>query len=112
MGKVGNCQIGVSVHAASDTASCPLSWRLRSRTASPSPLPHPPGLLTRPGDGRGPGSRADPDLTQRLQGCDELALRAPARPPRGPATQTRRRRHDPVVLRARRARQVLDLEHY
>ncbi|WTK98712.1 transposase [Streptomyces sp. NBC_01508] len=28
MGKVGNCQIGVSVHAASDTASCPLSWRL------------------------------------------------------------------------------------
>ncbi|MFE9414027.1 IS701 family transposase [Streptomyces sp. NPDC006704] len=28
LGKVGNCQIGVSVHAASDTASCPLSWRL------------------------------------------------------------------------------------
>lgn len=28
LGKVGNCQIGVSVHAASDTASCPVSWRL------------------------------------------------------------------------------------
>ncbi|MFJ5123026.1 transposase [Kitasatospora sp. NPDC088548] len=28
LGKVGNCQIGVSVHALSDTASCPLSWRL------------------------------------------------------------------------------------
>ncbi|WP_405987737.1 IS701 family transposase [Streptomyces sp. NBC_00872] len=28
LGKVGNCQIGVSVHAASDTASCPLPWRL------------------------------------------------------------------------------------
>ncbi|WP_406371723.1 IS701 family transposase [Streptomyces sp. NBC_01550] len=28
LGKVGNCQIGVSVHAASDTASCPLAWRL------------------------------------------------------------------------------------
>ncbi|WP_236711013.1 transposase, partial [Streptomyces sp. 150FB] len=28
LGKVGNCQIEVSIHAASDTASCPLSWRL------------------------------------------------------------------------------------
>ncbi|MFF2005982.1 transposase [Kitasatospora sp. NPDC058201] len=28
LGKVGSCQIGVSVHAVSDTASCPLSWRL------------------------------------------------------------------------------------
>jgi SRSO17 transposase len=28
LGKVGNCQIGVSVHAVTDTASCPLSWRL------------------------------------------------------------------------------------
>ncbi|WP_329485087.1 IS701 family transposase [Kitasatospora sp. NBC_01246] len=28
LGKVGSCQIGVSVHALSDTASCPLSWRL------------------------------------------------------------------------------------
>src|SRR5215218_4392140 len=28
LGKVGNCQIGVSLHAVTDTASCPLSWRL------------------------------------------------------------------------------------
>ncbi|WP_216917605.1 IS701 family transposase [Nocardia noduli] len=28
LGKVGNCQIAVSVHAASDAASCPLDWRL------------------------------------------------------------------------------------
>ncbi|MFF3441770.1 IS701 family transposase [Streptosporangium sp. NPDC002721] len=28
LGKVGNCQIGVSVHAITDTASVPLNWRL------------------------------------------------------------------------------------
>ena len=28
LGKVGNCQIGVSVSAASEAASCPLTWRL------------------------------------------------------------------------------------
>jgi SRSO17 transposase len=28
LGKVGNCQIGVSVNAANDEASCPLDWRL------------------------------------------------------------------------------------
>ena len=28
LGKVGNVQIGVSVHAVTDSASCPLSWRL------------------------------------------------------------------------------------
>src|SRR5213083_2936688 len=28
LGKVGNCQIGVSVSAATDEASCPLDWRL------------------------------------------------------------------------------------
>ena len=28
LGKVGNCQIGVSVHAVTDGASCPLNWRL------------------------------------------------------------------------------------
>ena len=28
LGKVANCQIGVSVHAVTDAASCPLSWRL------------------------------------------------------------------------------------
>src|SRR3954452_3089065 len=28
LGKVGNCQVGVSVCAVTDTASCPLDWRL------------------------------------------------------------------------------------
>src|SRR5918997_5653543 len=28
LGKVGTCQIGVSVCAVTDTASCPLNWRL------------------------------------------------------------------------------------
>jgi hypothetical protein len=28
LGKVGNCQIGVSVHAATDWASAALDWRL------------------------------------------------------------------------------------
>lgn len=28
LGKVGNCQVAVSVHAATDTASAPLDWRL------------------------------------------------------------------------------------
>jgi SRSO17 transposase len=28
LGKVANCQIGVSVHAVTDEASCPLDWRL------------------------------------------------------------------------------------
>jgi SRSO17 transposase len=28
LGKVANCQIGVSVHAVTDTASCPLDWKL------------------------------------------------------------------------------------
>jgi len=28
LGKVGNCQIGVSIFAVTDTASCPLNWRL------------------------------------------------------------------------------------
>ncbi|MCY0932624.1 IS701 family transposase, partial [Streptomyces sp. H27-H1] len=28
LGKQANCQVAVSVHAATDTASCPLGWRL------------------------------------------------------------------------------------
>ena len=28
LGKVGNCQIGVSINAATEDASCPLDWRL------------------------------------------------------------------------------------
>ena len=28
LGKVGNCQVGVSINAATDAASCPLDWRI------------------------------------------------------------------------------------
>jgi SRSO17 transposase len=28
LGKVANCQVGVSIHAVTDRASCPLDWRL------------------------------------------------------------------------------------
>ncbi len=28
LGKRANCQVAVSVHAATDTASCPLEWEL------------------------------------------------------------------------------------
>jgi SRSO17 transposase len=28
LGKIGNCQIGVSINAATEDASCPLNWRL------------------------------------------------------------------------------------
>jgi SRSO17 transposase len=28
LGKVANCQVGVSVHAVTDQASCPINWRL------------------------------------------------------------------------------------
>jgi SRSO17 transposase len=28
LGKVANCQVGVSVHATTDQASCPINWRL------------------------------------------------------------------------------------
>ena len=28
LGKIGNCQVGVSISTASEAASCPLSWRL------------------------------------------------------------------------------------
>jgi len=39
LGKVANCQVGVSVHAATDQASCPIDWRLflpPSGTTTPS----------------------------------------------------------------------------
>ncbi|MGW0877959.1 IS701 family transposase [Streptomyces sp. NPDC002740] len=52
LGKRANCQVAVSVHAASDTASCPLQWRLflpeewaadsyrRARTRIPPEVTH------------------------------------------------------------------------
>jgi SRSO17 transposase len=54
LGKVANCQVGVSVNAATDAASCPLDWRLflpeewgddqerRARAGVPEELRHEP----------------------------------------------------------------------
>jgi SRSO17 transposase len=54
LGKVANCQVGVSVNAVCDVASCPLDWRLflpeewdhdgerRSRAKIPEPIGHRP----------------------------------------------------------------------
>ena len=42
LGKTGNCQIGVSIHAAADQASCPLDWRLYT----PQQLPPTPAGTT------------------------------------------------------------------
>ncbi len=33
VGKRANCQVAVSVHAATDTASCPLEWQLYRRVS-------------------------------------------------------------------------------
>ncbi|MBW8705842.1 hypothetical protein MBT84_40150 [Streptomyces sp. MBT84] len=45
LGKQANCQVAVSVHAVSDTASCPLQWRL-SGPAHPSTTGFMPGVRT------------------------------------------------------------------
>ncbi|MEW2263263.1 transposase [Streptomyces sp. NPDC047868] len=64
LGKGANCQVAVSVHAATDTVSCPLNWQLylprkwtgepdRCRRAGvPDDVVH-GGLRHRPGKGRG-----------------------------------------------------------
>ena len=50
LGKVGNCQVAVSVHAASDAASAPLEWRLYVPDAGDDRCAVP----RRRGRGRGP----------------------------------------------------------
>ncbi|MFJ3229311.1 transposase [Streptomyces sp. NPDC086783] len=73
VGKRANCQLAVSVHAATDSASCPLEWQLylpREKTDEPGPLPR----------GRGPGRRGTPG---------EVAARArPARHTRPVAAES------------------------
>ncbi|AZQ74923.1 IS701 family transposase [Streptomyces luteoverticillatus] len=53
LGKQANCQVAVSIHAATDTASCPLQWRLflpeewASDTARRTTTRIPPGVTHR-----------------------------------------------------------------
>nr|WP_269856083.1 IS701 family transposase [Streptomyces sp. RPT161] len=69
LGKVGNCQTAVSVHAASDTASCPLSWRLFL-----SPSWDEPDAANRRARCRIPaGERHRPKWQLALEMLDELA---------------------------------------
>src|SRR5580693_9536382 len=37
LGRVGNCQVAVSMNAVTDEASCPLDWRLFARLTGQSP---------------------------------------------------------------------------
>src|SRR4051794_13021786 len=67
LGKVANCQIGVSVQAVTDAASCPLNWRLfvperwdDTTAATPEqaaaiPARRGPGRQAPPGGARGEG---------------------------------------------------------
>ena len=97
LGKVGGCQIGVSVNAATDRASCPLDWRLflpaewerdeerRAKAHLPETVGHRPkwqlaldmideltgwGLV--PGVISGDGAYGD--ITEFRQGLDERGL--------------------------------------
>ena len=45
LGKIGNCQIGVSINAAGERASCPLDWRLFLRLVVPGVIG---GVTVRP----------------------------------------------------------------
>src|SRR3954452_5723285 len=79
LGKVGNCQIGVSISAVTDTASCPLDWRLFVPERWGDACGAPPGGLggcASPGGGTPPAGRAG----GRPRGAGPGAP-APASPP-------------------------------
>lgn len=42
LGKIGNCQVAVSVHAVTDAASAPLDWRLYVPESLGRQVRHPP----------------------------------------------------------------------
>src|SRR4051794_31719839 len=99
LGKVGNCQVGVSISAVTDTASCPLNWRLflperwddacatspeaaavarhrRERAGIPAGQRHPEKWRVAPGrvGGRAGGERAGIPAGQRHREKWRLAL--------------------------------------
>jgi SRSO17 transposase len=67
LGKQANCQVAVSVHAVSDTASCPLQWRL----FVPEEWAHDAGRRKKAGMPEGVGHREKWRLA--LDTIDELA---------------------------------------
>ncbi|MFC9359104.1 transposase [Rhodococcus sp. NPDC057014] len=83
LGEVGNCQIAVSLHAASDSASTPLDWRLflpeiwddRSGTDPARSLRHCPPAMFR--DYRRlapPAQMGDSDRDDRVGGTPPIAV--------------------------------------
>ncbi|MER7848693.1 IS701 family transposase [Kitasatospora sp. NPDC096077] len=80
LGKVGNCQVGVSVHAVTDQASCPLDWRLFLPAAWDADHATDPAAAARTGRRRahcripaGEGHR--PKWRLAVEMLDELATR-------------------------------------
>ena len=62
LGKIGNCQIGVSVHLVSERCSCAADWRLSARRAGTTPN----WLMTlwwRPGPGAAASGPASPMMS-------------------------------------------------
>src|SRR3954449_3200030 len=89
LGKVGNCQIGVSVDAVTDAASCPLNWRLflsASWDDAGAATPEAAAAIRarRARAGIPAGERHRPKWALALEMLDELAGRG-LRPPVGGA---------------------------
>ncbi|WP_063041491.1 IS701 family transposase [Nocardia pseudovaccinii] len=86
LGKVGNCQVAVSVHAVTDAASCPLNWRLfvpeswddrcASDPATAASTTERRAKAAIPGD-----ERYRPKWEMALESIDELIAWGRSRPP-------------------------------
>ncbi len=106
LGKVANCQIAVSVHAAAERASAVLDWRLFLPTSwDETCLPDADGQVTNPYLGR----RRDEDTTLGVAGEPKVKLRKPP-PTREQIMQRRARSKIPDEVRyAPKWRLVLDM---
>jgi len=97
LGKVANCQIAVSVHAASEAASAVLDWRLFLPTSwDQTCLPDPDGQIANPHLRR----RRDDPTTLGVAGEPKVKLR---KPPPTAAQITARRRSSKIPEAARYA---------
>src|SRR3954466_7756021 len=115
LGKVGNCQIGVSICAVTDAASCPLDWRLflperwdDAGVAGPEAAAAAPARRGRAGTppggaGRHPGRGAAQGEVAAGAGHDRRAGRLGAGTAGG-GRRCRLRRHRRVPGRAQRPR--------
>ena len=86
LGKVGNCQIAVSVHAVTDAASCPLDWRLFMPESWDDARAEGPGAAAAVAARRRKAAIPDternrPKWQQALEMIDELLTWGRPRPP-------------------------------